>query len=177
MSVNEAPVQLLELIEGVPLAGAPASRGAPWRAARRLAMAPPLFARYVLVSGLLGVPASILQLAVMLFVYERQAGEAGVLALNALWLINFELGLLRNYALHCAYTWQVAPTWRSLRHAHVAASGAIVVDIVVFNVLVWATGIIPLAQFFGAGAGFALNFSYNRFLTFSRDRGIKESMT
>jgi putative flippase GtrA len=49
------------------------------------------------------------------------------------------------------------------------------VDIVVFNALVWTTGIIPLAQFCGAGAGFALNFAYNRFLTFAHGR-TKESL-
>lgn len=138
---------------------------------RELSRRPPLMVRYVLVSGAFGVPASIGQLALMLLVYRSVLGDYGFLALNAMWIANFELGLMRNYLLHCAYTWGMRPTWGRTRDAHVAAIGAFLVDIVVFNSIVFATGIVPLAQLVGAGSGFGFNFTFNRFKTFARAPG------
>jgi putative flippase GtrA len=127
----------------------------------------PLLARYILVSGVVGVPASILQLTFMLFLYRAFFGEYTRWELNLMWVLNFELSLLRNFGLHCLYTWRMRPTWRRLYHGHIAAVGAFVVDIIVFNVVVQLSGILPLAQLSGASSGFALNFTYNRFKTFS----------
>jgi putative flippase GtrA len=126
-----------------------------------------LAVRYILVAGVVGVPASMLQLTVMLFLYGRIVGDYGPIALNVLWLVNFEIGLLRNFALHCAYTWRMAPTWGRLRHAHVAAAAAVVIDLAAFNAVVYVTGILPVAQLFGAGAAFGFNFAYNRIKTFA----------
>jgi putative flippase GtrA len=123
--------------------------------------------RYVLVAGVVGVPASMLQLTAMLFLYGRFVGDYGTLVLNALWLLNFEIGLLRNFAFHCGYTWRMSPTWARLRHAHVAALGALLIDLAAFNVVVFLTGILPLAQLFGAGSAFGFNFAYNRIKTFA----------
>ena len=53
------------------------------------------------------------------------------------------------------------------KHAHVAATGAFVIDILAFNVVHRTTGIVPLAQLFGAGSGFVFNFLYNKMRTFS----------
>jgi putative flippase GtrA len=142
------------------------------RSLRDLIDAPPLFVRYVIVSGVIGLPASIAQLTVMRLVWGHYFGGPGLLTLNALWVLNFELGLVRNYALHCLYTWRVVPSWKSLRHAHVAATGAIIIDIIAFNVVVCTTHIVPLAQVFGASSGFGLNFFYNKFLTFRRERAV-----
>jgi len=123
--------------------------------------------RYLLVAGVIGVPGSIVQLTVMLWAYERLAGGYGTLALNVLWLLNFEIGLLRNFVLHCKYTWRMPPTWRRLHHAHVAAAGAAAIDLGAFNAVVITTGIIPLAQLFGASTGFFFNFGYNKLKTFA----------
>ena len=123
--------------------------------------------RYGLVAGVVGLPVSILQLAVILYVYERFFGGYNTLTLNALWLFNFELGLLRNFVLHCWYTWRMEPTWLRLRHAHVAAAGALVIDLAAFNAIIYFTAIVPLAQVFGAGAGFGFNYGYNTLKTFS----------
>ncbi len=126
-----------------------------------------LILRYVLVAGVIGVPASVLQLAVILSLYGHLVGSYGTLTLNALWLVNFELGLLRNFGLHCLYTWKTAPSRRRLWHGHVAAAGALVIDMAAFNLVVFLTGIIPLAQVFGAGSGFGFNFLYNKLKTFA----------
>ncbi len=123
--------------------------------------------RYALTAGVIGVPGSIAQLWVMLYAYQHVVGSYGTLTLNAFWLLNFELGLLRNFGLHCAYTWHMKPTWARLRHAHVAALGALVIDLAAFNVVVYTTGIILLAQIFGAGSGFGFNFGYNKLKTFA----------
>ena len=133
----------------------------------------PLLARYILVSGVVGVPVSILQLTFMLFLYRTFFGEYTRWELNLMWVLNFELSLLRNFGLHCLYTWRMRPTWRRLYHGHIAAVGAFVVDIIVFNVVVLVSGIVPLAQLTGACSGFVLNFTYNRFKTFSRLPQIK----
>ena len=42
-----------------------------------------------------------------------------------------------------------------------------VVDLTAFNLVVMTTHIIPLAQLFGAGSGFLVNFLYNKFKTFA----------
>ncbi len=123
--------------------------------------------RYIFVAGVVGVPASMLQLTAMLYIYGRVVGDYGPIALNALWLLNFEIGLLRNFALHCGYTWRMSPTWVRLRHAHVAALGALVIDLAAFNAVVFLTGILPLAQLSGAGSAFGFNFAYNRIKTFA----------
>ncbi|MGA2284863.1 MAG: GtrA family protein [Dehalococcoidia bacterium] len=159
-------------IEGAALAGGsaemPCDGGTVARIWRLiLSLQQPLLVRYVLVSGVVGLPASILQLALLLFLYRVFFGPYSTLQLNLMWIINFELGLLRNFGCHCLYTWRMRPTWRRLWHAHVAAVGAFVIDIIVFNVIVFVTGIIPLAQLFGAGSGFAVNFTYNKLKTFT----------
>ena len=128
---------------------------------------PPLLVRYILVSGVLGVPTSILQLTAMLYLYRTFVGQYNSLELNLMWVLNFELGLLRNFGLHCLYTWRMRPTWRRLHHAHIAATGAFVIDIIAFNVVVLVTGVIPLAQLFGASSGFVFNFAYNKVKTFA----------
>jgi putative flippase GtrA len=128
---------------------------------------PPLLIRYILVAGVLGVPASILQLATMLYLYRAFVGHYNSLELNLMWILNFELSLLRNFGLHCLYTWRMRPTWRRLYHGHVAAAGAFVIDIIVFNFVVFMTGVVPLAQLSGACSGFVLNFAYNKFKTFA----------
>ena len=148
---------------------APSFLSSAWRQLLRL----PTFARYVLVTGVIGLPASILQLMALIWAYGAATGHVNVIELNALWLINFEMGLLRNYALHCLFTWQTPPTWQRTRHAHVAASGAIVIDIIAFNAVVFSTGIIPLAQLFGAGSGFVFNYGYNSLKTFARTRATQ----
>ena len=135
-----------------------------WRAVLRL----PVFGRYIVVSAIVGLPASILQLMALVWVYGLFIGNVSTIELNALWIVNFEMGLLRNYALHCVFTWRTPPTWQRTRHAHVAASGAILIDLVAFNAVVYATGIIPLAQLAGAGTGFLFNFTYNSLKTFDR---------
>jgi putative flippase GtrA len=142
----------------------------PFRAlpdAGRLARSLPLIVRYGIVSGALGLPASIAQLMLLIFAYQALVGHVGPLALNALWLVNFEIGLLRNFLLHCWYSWGIPPTWTRVRHAHVAATGALIVDLVAFNLVVMTTHIIPLAQLFGASSGFLVNFLYNKFKTFA----------
>jgi putative flippase GtrA len=128
----------------------------------------PLFARYILVTGVIGLPASIVQLWALVHGYGALTGDVNTIELNALWIVNFEIGLLRNYGMLCAYTWQAPPTWQRTRHAHVAASGALVIDLIAFNAVVYATGIIPLAQLVGATAGFAFNYTYNSLKTFTR---------
>jgi putative flippase GtrA len=65
------------------------------------------------------------------------------------------------------------PTWRRTYHAHVAAMGAFVIDIIVFNGVLFMSGILPLAQLCGASSGSALNFVYNQFKTFSRLQQVK----
>ncbi len=141
------------------------------RARTLLRSRPPSLVRYVLVGGVIGVPASILQLTGILYLYRSAAGHYSHLELNAIWLINFELSLLRNFGLHCAYTWRMRPTWRRLQHAHVAATGAFLIDMLTFNAVVIVTGIVPLAQLFGAGSGFGFNFAYNQRKTFRRYKG------
>ncbi len=157
----QAPVQVI--------AGTDWVNRAAWalRWLRAQAQRPPLLVRYVLVTGALGLPASILQLTVLLWLYRHFVGAYGTLELNGMWVVNFELGLLRNFLLLCAYTWSTRPTWRRLQHAHVAAAGAFVIDIIAFNAVVFATGIVPLAQLFGAGSGFLFNFGYNKLKTFA----------
>jgi len=160
-------------IEGAAFAGGDAGMARGNRATAgigRLAVSlqRPLLVRYILVSGVLGVPASILQLALMLFLYRTLFGGYTRIELNLMWILNFELGLLRNFGLHCLYTWRMRPTWRRLYHAHIAAIGAFVIDIVAFNAVVFVSGIVPLAQLCAACSGSALNFTYNRFKTFSR---------
>ncbi len=128
--------------------------------------------RYGLTAGVIGVPGSILQLWVMLFAWEAIFGGYNTIVLNALWLLNFELGLFRNFALHCAYTWKMKPTWARLRHAHVAAIGALIIDLAAFNFVVYTTGIVLVAQVFGAGSGFGFNFGYNKLKTFAQRRRV-----
>jgi putative flippase GtrA len=159
-------------IEGAAFAGGEAGMARGDRAAAGIgrfafSLQRPLLVRYILVSGVVGVPASILQLTLMLFLYRAFFGEYTRLELNLMWVLNFELSLLRNFGLHCLYTWRMRPTWRRLYHAHIAATGAFVIDILVFNAVVFVSGIVPLAQLCGACSGFALNFTYNRFKTFS----------
>ncbi len=157
----QAPVQV---IRGADWADR-ATAGGRW--VRTQAQRPPLLVRYVLVTGALGLPASILQLAILLWLYRHFVGAYGTIELNGMWVLNFELGLVRNFLLLCAYTWSARPTWRRLQHAHVAAAGAFVIDIIAFNAIVFVTGIVPLAQFFGAGSGFLFNFGYNKLKTFA----------
>ena len=59
------------------------------RAAWQRAGGGQLFTRYIIVSGVLGVPASIAQLTVMLAIYRAYLGDVNVITLNALWLLNF----------------------------------------------------------------------------------------
>lgn len=170
MTMNEA--EILGLSDAI---SEPAAlRG--WSDWRRLVTAPPLIVRYGLVSGALGVPLSIAQLTVMLWIYGTFVGDYGLLVLNGLWLLNFELGLLRNFGLHCAYTWRLKPTWHRLRHAHVAAVGAVIIDLIAFNGVVLLTGIIPLAQVAGASSGFVFNFGYNRLKTFRGEQTTMEGV-
>lgn len=134
-----------------------------WRLARSL----PLLVRYAIVSGAIGLPASIVQLMLLVYGYQAFIGHVGPLVLNALWLVNFEIGLLRNFFLHCLYSWGVPPTRTRVQHAHVAAMGALVVDLIAFNVVVATTHVIPFAQLCGAGSGFLVNFFYNKLKTFA----------
>ena len=173
--MNEVDVLRVREALAAPVTGASVKGGMLARAFA-LMRRPPLLVRYGLVAGALGVPASIAQLAVLLWAYEAAVGDYGWLALNALWLVNFEIGLLRNFVLHCAYTWHMEPTWGRVRHAHVAAAGALIIDIIAFNVVVLTTDIIPLAQVFGAGSGFLFNFGYNKFKTFSQGRQVPVSI-
>ena len=140
------------------------------RFARKLDTDRMLPIRYGLTAGVIGVPGSILQLWAMLFIWEAIFGGYSTLTLNALWLLNFEIGLFRNFALHCAYTWKMKPTWGRLRHAHIAAIGALVIDLAAFNIVVYTSGIVLLAQVFGAGSGFGFNFGYNKLRTFAQRR-------
>jgi putative flippase GtrA len=135
-----------------------------------------LLTRYVLVSGAFGLPASIIQLRLMLWGYEWAFGEYDRLILNALWIVNFELSLMRNFLLHCLISWRVKPTRRKAGHAHVAATGAFVIDIIAFNVVHILTDVLIIAQIFGASSGFFCNFLYNRFRTFGAPRKRDESM-
>lgn len=135
-----------------------------------------LFTRYVLVSGVFGVPASILQLQAMIWAYEAIIGDYDRVTLNMMWILNFEIGLLRNFFLHCAFTWRTSPTWKRLAHVHVAAIGAFVIDIVAFNLVLLVTGVVLIAQVFGASSGFLCNFLYNRFRTFGAARPSDESL-
>ncbi len=123
--------------------------------------------RYGLVAGVIGIPASIAQLAALIWVYHRLVGPYNTITLDGLWVINFELGMLRNYALHCAYTWRTRSTWQRLSHAHLAAAGASIIDFATFNLVVVLTGIVPLGQAAGPVAGFGFNFTYNKFKTFA----------
>jgi putative flippase GtrA len=125
-----------------------------------------LFTRYVLVSGAFGLPASIVQLQAMVWVYEAWFGDIDRIMLNVLWVFNFEFSLVRNFLLHCAFTWRTNPTRKRLAHVHVAAGGAFVIDFIAFNVVLLFTDIILIAQVFGASSGFLCNFLYNRFRTF-----------
>lgn len=161
-------LRLPSLLDSQVVVPAPRRDGALGRVVAFLADRPPLLVRYVLVSGVIGVSASIVQLWLMVWLYQAIVGNYNHLELNALWLINFEVGLLRNFGLHCAYTWRMPPTSERLKHAHVAATGAFVIDIICFNVVVALTGIIPLAQLLGAGSGFFFNFGYNKLKTFQR---------
>lgn len=133
-----------------------------------------LTARYLLVSGVFGVPASIVQLAAIGWLYTYYFGDFNHLELNAMAIVNFEISLMRNYIGHCAFTWRMRPTWRRARHAHVAAIGAFVISLTVFNIVEYTIDIIPLAQLAGAASGFALNFSYNKFKTFVAEGVIEE---
>lgn len=147
--------------------GAPSEPAAWWQSSWDTLLRGPVFVRYLIVAGVVGVPGSIAQLMAMIWLYELLIGDVGTLTLNALWVVNFEMGLLRNYALHCLFTWRTRPTWGRLRHAHVAASGALVIDLAAFNAVTFATGIVPLAQLAGAGTGFGFNFGYNSLKTFA----------
>jgi hypothetical protein len=130
--------------------------------------APPLGARYIIVSGVIGVPLSIATLQAMVFIYKYfSGGDIGRIPLNGLWLLNFEIGLTRNFLGFCFYTWRTKPTRRQFQHIHVAAIGALVIDIVAFNVVYHVTGVLLIAQVFGASSGFFLNFAYNNLLTFA----------
>jgi putative flippase GtrA len=164
-------VEVLRAPEVLAPSAAPSTDG-PWTRLFTLIRRPPLIVRYGLIAGVIGVPASIAQLAVLLWGYERAFGDYGWLALNAVWLVNFEIGLLRNFVMHCAYTWHMRPTWERVRHAHVAATGAVIIDLIAFNVVVMTTGIIPLAQVFGAGSGFIFNFGHNALKTFAHGRKV-----
>jgi putative flippase GtrA len=135
-----------------------------------------LLTRYVLVSGVFGLPASIIQLQLMLWGYEALFGDYDRLMLNVLWIINFELSLTRNFLLHCAFTWGTNPTWKRFGHVHVAAVGAFIIDIVMFNVVLTLTGVILIAQVFGAASGFFCNFLYNRFRTFGAPKNAQEEL-
>jgi len=142
-----------------------------WERARAL----PLPVKYVTVSGVIGVPLSILQLQIMLAIYRYFAGEnPNIIVLNALWLINFELGLSRNFLGHCWYSWGMPPTRRRWGHAHVAALGALVIDLIAFNLVYLLTDVILAAQIVGAGAGFFCNFLYNKFMTFAHAKPVTE---
>jgi putative flippase GtrA len=136
-----------------------------------------LLTRYVLVSGAFGVPASIIQLQVMIWAYETIFGDYNRLTLNLMWILNFEFSLVRNYLLHCRFTWKTNPTRRRFVHVHVAAIGAFVIDIVAFNVVHAITGVVLIAQIFGASSGFLCNFLYNRFRTFGAPTRKDEAIT
>jgi len=133
-----------------------------------------LLTRYVLVSGVFGLPASIVQLQVMLWIYQVFFGDYNWLSLNILWIVNFELGLTRNFLLHCTFTWGTNPSWKRYAHVHIAAIGAFIIDIIAFNLVLTLTNIILVAQVFGAASGFLCNFLYNRFRTFGDPRGANE---
>jgi len=125
-----------------------------------------LLTRYIAVSGAFGLPASIITLQLMVWAYEAAIGDYNRLTLNAMWVVNFEIGLLRNFILHCLITWRTEPTWRRLGHIHVAAIGAFFIDIVAFNIVYWFTEVLIIAQVIGASSGFFCNFLYNRLRTF-----------
>jgi len=125
-----------------------------------------LLTRYLLVGGVFGLPASIVTLQVMIWLYGTFIGDYNRLALNAMWIVNFEIGLTRNFLLHCAFTWRTEPTRRRFLHVHVAAIGAFFIDIIAFNVVLTMTDVILLAQVIGASSGFSCNFIYNRLRTF-----------
>ncbi len=137
---------------------------------------PPLVVRYGLVAGIIGIPASIAQLALLIWAYHRMVGPYNTLTLDGLWVINFELGMLRNYVMHCAYTWRTPSTWQRFWHAHVAAGGASVIDFATFNAVVALTGIVPLAQTAGPAAGFVFNFGYNKLKTFANVTATKGAL-
>jgi putative flippase GtrA len=133
-----------------------------------------LTARYLLVSAVIGLPASIAQLWLMVHVYTALFGGYSFWSLNAMAIINFEISVLRNYAGHCLFTWRMKPTWHRARHLHVAAIGAFVISLGMFNFVYHMTDFIPLAQLCGAASGFTLNFGYNKFKTFVREGVIEE---
>jgi putative flippase GtrA len=133
-----------------------------------------LTARYLLVSAVIGLPASIVQLAIMVHVYTALFGGYNTLELNAMAVINFEISVLRNYAGHCLFTWRMKPTWHRARHLHVAAIGAFVISLSMFNFVYHMTDFIALAQLCGSASGFTLNFGYNKFKTFVREGVIEE---
>ncbi|MEX0749304.1 MAG: GtrA family protein [Dehalococcoidia bacterium] len=125
-----------------------------------------LLTRYLLVSGAFGLPASIISLQIMIWGYESFVGDYNRLTLNAMWILNFEIGLMRNFFLHCAFTWKTNPTRKRMAHIHVAAIGAFVIDLSAFNIVLLATETILIAQVIGASSGFFCNFLYNRLRTF-----------
>lgn len=133
-----------------------------------------LLTRYVLVGGVVGVPASIVTLQAMIWAYGAVFGDYNRLALNAMWILNFELGLTRNFLLHCAFTWRTEPTRRRFAHVHVAAIGAFFMDIIAFNVVLNVTGVILIAQVIGASSGFSCNFIYNRLRTFGPPKRVAD---
>lgn len=133
-----------------------------------------LITRYVIVGGVIGVPASILQLQAMLWGYHAVLGHYDRLILNAFWIINFEVGLTRNFLLFCAFTWRTQPSWKRYGNVHVAAIGGFIFDFTVFNIVVAVTGVVLFGQVCGAGSGFFFNFLYNRFRTFGAPESVKE---
>jgi putative flippase GtrA len=133
-----------------------------------------LLTRYILVGGVIGLPASIVQLQATLWTYQALLGHYDRLVLNAFWVFNFETGLIRNFLLFCAFTWRTQSTWKRFGHVHVAAIGAFIIDMTVFNVAVTLTGVVLIGQVLGAGSGFFCNFLYNRFRTFGAPEVPKE---
>lgn len=125
-----------------------------------------LLTRYIMVSGVVGLPLSIITLQAMIWAYQAIVGDYTRLTLNGMWVVNFELGLLRNFFLHCAFTWKTNPTRRRLAHIHVAAIGAFLIDFAAFNIVLLLTEVILIAQVVGASSGFFCNFLYNRLRTF-----------
>jgi len=126
------------------------------------------------VSAVIGLPASILQLWILVRIYTAVFGGYNFFSLNAMAILNFEISVMRNYAGHCAFTWRMKPTWHRWRHLHVAAIGAFVISLSMFNFVYHMTDFIPLAQLCGAASGFTLNFGYNKFKTFVREGVIEE---